>query len=526
MKLQFKLILLIFIIIFTASCSGKRIGYAVMLWPPEDVKAETGEIVKIISQSEIRNVYVIEKKEDKYRAEIPKTSGRFFKKKKDAERYASVFAEFKDTFGYSEKSIPVREEADVSSARVYKLRPSQMVKIIEKGDKAVTVGNLTGFWYKVLTDDGFEGYCFDKYLTFFEVDSEHLAENSEKDWMNDLYDNRWYPAKYREIIESGRIIISQLKTGEGLFIDPDKKQFVIQTEEDRIEFYYDSISRLDNRRYFLEGTPVEINFYPNNIINIKYVYEGIDYNSFYTLLDQSIDDYVAAERSRRNSLYQKIYEKGSYLSSDLYGSIVLKENRDFIWTGYVNLVPDIIPFGYGITGTVKNHYYLSGSLAKSYDGILSFVFERKSEEISFVYYMTEEEGLEMIYLPPDYVEEDLVNELPEKKEIFYFRQGLTLEESQTGERRDNSEVLNGGAEQGNPSETSLKDTDPGDSFLPGNNASENSSAGRDDTSDLEINQPEEGFAAAENSSLPDYSADSVLSQTDEFLPEASGGFDS
>ena len=429
MKLQFKLILLILIIIFTASCSGKRIGYVVMLWPPEEVKAETGEIIKIISQSDIRNVYVIEKKEDKYRAEIPKTSGRFFKKKKEAEIFASRFAEFKDTFGYSEKSIPVRAEPDSSSARVYKLRPSQMIKIIEKEEKEVTVGNLTGFWYKVLTDDGFEGYCFDKYLTLFEIESENLAESSEKDWLNDLYDNRWYPVKYKEIVESGRIIISRIKTGEGLFINPEKKQFVIQTEEDRIEFNYESITRVDERRYFLEGTPVEINFYPNNSINIKYVYEGIDYNSFYTLLDQSVNDYAAAEISRRNSVYQALYEKGGYLSSDLYGSIVLKRNRNFIWTGYVNLVPDIIPSGYGITGTVENHYYLSDRLAKSYDGILSFVFERNSEEINFVYYMTGEEGMELIYLPSDYIEDDLVDELPEIKEIYYFRQGITLEES-------------------------------------------------------------------------------------------------
>ncbi len=112
--------------------------------------------------------------------------------------------------------------------------------------------------------------------------------------------------------------------------------------------------------------------------------------------------------ARRNTVYQALYENGGYLSSDLYGSIVLKENRKYIWTGYVNLVPEIIPFGYGITGTVKNHYYLSDRLSRSYDGILSFVFEQSSEEVNFVYYMTGEEGIEMIYLPSDYIEEDIV----------------------------------------------------------------------------------------------------------------------
>ena len=94
-------------------------------------------------------------------------------------------------------------------------------------------------------------------------------------------------------------------------------------------------------------------------MNVKFVYNGIDYSSFYTLLDLSIDEYVNTEIARRDSVYSELYEKGGYLSSDLYGSIALKDNRKFIWTGYVNLVPDIIPFGYGITGRVENHYYLS-----------------------------------------------------------------------------------------------------------------------------------------------------------------------
>ncbi len=407
-----------------------------MLWPPEGIKAETGEVIKVISQSDIRNVYVLEKKEEKYRAEIPKTSGRFFKKKKAAAAFASDFEELKNTFGYSGKSIPVREAPDASSARVYKLRPSQMVKIVEKGEESVTVGNITGFWYKVLTDDGYEGYCFDKYLTLFEVDNIGFADNSETDWLNTLYSSKWYPLKYRKIIESGRIVVNQIKTGERLFIDPSDKKIVIKTKQDSVEFYYEDISKIDERRFFLKGTPVEINFYPDNIINIKYVYKGTDYNSFYTQLEKTIDEYIEEEAVRRDNMFQSLYEKGGYLSSDLYGSIILKRNRNFIWTGYVNLIPDIIPSGYGITGKIKNHYYLSKKLSNNYDGILSFAFDRNSGEINFVYYITDEEGLELIYIPENYIEDGLVHELPEDKKMYYFRQGITLEESQGIEEND------------------------------------------------------------------------------------------
>ena len=64
------------------------------------------------------------------------------------------------------------------------------------------------------------------------------------------------------------------------------------------------------------------------------------------------------------------------------------------------------------------------------------MFDRNSEEVNFVYYMTDEEGLELIYLPQSFIEDDLVDELPEAKEIYYFRQGMTLEESQGIEKFD------------------------------------------------------------------------------------------
>ena len=82
MKLRLRLGLLLIYIILTVSCSGGRIGYVVMLWPPDNVNAKSGEIISVISQSDIRNVYVVEKKSDKYRAEIPRYTGRFLRKKR------------------------------------------------------------------------------------------------------------------------------------------------------------------------------------------------------------------------------------------------------------------------------------------------------------------------------------------------------------------------------------------------------------------------------------------------------------
>ncbi|MDX9801674.1 MAG: SH3 domain-containing protein [Spirochaetia bacterium] len=421
-------LLIIFLISFiTASCSGGRIGYYVAVWPPEEAGVKSGETAYVISQSDIRDVYVIENKSDKKREEVPRTSGKFFKKKKEAENFREKYSQFIDQYGYSEKSLIIRTSPSGSSGREYKLRPSQIVKIVDRLPGPVTVGKLSGYWYQVLTEDGFEGYCFDKYLTVYEKSSKKLTEDNAKDYIERFLGNIWYPAVYLETLKSGQVVVEKLRTGEGVFPDKEGKKIIIQTSEERIAFNYENIISSGNDSFVLSGTPVEIIFYSDDKIYIKYVNKGIDYSRFYTLLENPVDHYIELELARRDNELDSFFRRGKYLVSGLYGSITLRDDDRFIWTGYINLVPEIIPFGFGNSGYLKNKYFISGNLSGDFDGTLSFVFDRSGREINFAY-LFKEEGVQFTFIPEDSIENGVVVNLPEERFVYYFKQTSLLEE--------------------------------------------------------------------------------------------------
>ncbi len=422
-----RLLIFFFISLITASCSGGRIGYYGAIWPPEEAGVKSGEIADVISQSDIRDVYVIEKKEDKKREEVPRGTGKFFKKRKEAEVFMEKYSPYINQYGYSEKSLIIRTSPSGSSDREYKLRPSQIVKIVDRLPGPVTVNKLSGFWYQVLTEDGFEGYCFDKFLTVYEKDSTKLTSENEKDYIESFLGNIWYPTVYLDTLKSGQVVIENLRTGEGIFPDKEGEKIIIQTPEERIEFDFENIISSGNNSFVLSGTPVEIIFYSADKIYIKYVNRGIDYSGFYTLLENPVDHYIELELARRNKELESFYRRGKYLVSGLYGSITLRDDDRFIWTGYINLVPEIIPFGFGNSGSLKNKYFISGELSGDFDGTLSFVFDRSGREIVFAY-IFREDGVQFTFVPEDSIENGVVVNLPEERFMYYFRQTSLLEE--------------------------------------------------------------------------------------------------
>ena len=419
--------IVLIILLFSSSCSKGTIGYFVVIWPPEKSALKSGDLVKVISQSEIRNIYIVEKKENKIREEIPKFSGRFFNKKKDAQKFLSQYEPYVDMFAYPERSLNIRNAPDITSGREYRLRPSQVVKVINKLPNPFIVNNVSGYWIEVLTEDGFDGFCFDKYLTIYKQESAAAKENNEEKYLNSFFTNRWYPSSYLEIIDNNKIVIEKLKTGEGLFPNRDSKKIVIQTQKERIEFSFDNIRFSGNNNAVFMGSPVEVIFYSTERIYLKYTYNGVDFLSFYTTLEKPVDQYIEMEIERRNNALDLFYKRGKYLTSDLYGTIKLEEKRRFIWTGNLNLVPDVIPFNYGSSGTIRNRHHLGNSVNKKFDGILSFAFETSGREMVFAYFFTEN-GVQLTYVPEKNIENAIIHTVPDDSHIFYFRQNLSPQE--------------------------------------------------------------------------------------------------
>ncbi|MCL2792988.1 MAG: SH3 domain-containing protein [Spirochaetaceae bacterium] len=416
-----KTLLISIILLFSSSCSRGGTGFFVAIWPPEESSLRSGDIVRVVSQSEIRNLFVIEN-EGRIREEIPRYTGRFFTRRRDAEQFLLQYEPYVDMFAYSEVSLNIRTSPTSSAAREYRLRPGQVVKVISKLPEPYTVGNLTGNWIEVLTETGFSGFCFDRHLSFFERDSAVSTADYEEKFLDSFFTNRWYPSAYLDIINSGRIAIERLRTGEGLFPDKNNRRIVIQTERDRIEFSFTNIFFSGNSAIFM-GSPVEVIFYSTERIYVKYTHRGVDHLSFFTTLEMPVEHYVQEEIGRRNDAMDLFFRRGRHLVSDLYGSITLGDRRGFTWTGYVNLVPDVIPLASGSLGVVRDNHFLGRHLERRFDGVLAFEFDATRRAAVFAYVFVDG-GIRFTHVSARNIENNIITSVPADSHILYFRQSL------------------------------------------------------------------------------------------------------
>ena len=90
----------------------------------------------------------------------------FYKQFKQTKKY--VFSYNKNAFAGNQYTPTVdnlrfRETEDTSSKILRKLKKGEKLELLEKG-KTETIGDATGVWVKVRTEQGEIGWCFDAYL--------------------------------------------------------------------------------------------------------------------------------------------------------------------------------------------------------------------------------------------------------------------------------------------------------------------------------------------------------------------------
>jgi hypothetical protein len=183
------LLLAALIVVLCASC-GRSLGWGVLLWSTEDPAIPSGTILPVFIRSNIDQVWVVgipelyqgAKEIDKF--EVPLAQLEFTGTKNAARKRAAAFSEYALTYAETlQDGLPIREDTDNNTRRVYRLKMGQIVKILSQaeGNPAIsTTGDpLPGEWYRVLTEDGVIGYCFSYRLRLFDHAGGVLALNTE-----------------------------------------------------------------------------------------------------------------------------------------------------------------------------------------------------------------------------------------------------------------------------------------------------------------------------------------------------------
>lgn len=409
------LICILILSVFLSACGPRRIGYGVLLWSPNEEMIETGSIVEVLEESVIRDSYSVRLMDAEESLEIDKWRISFYKDLGPAETERDGFAESRLLFAKTDQNaLPVREEPNRLSDRVYKLRENEIMKVLERSIEETDEDGLIGSWYKVLTAEGVVGYCFDYYLTIFDLKEGTISEKEvEEDFfLQSFLSHPWRPIEFLELILNKTINLDIIKPEIGLFPYPEEKKLTLVTPDYTVDFEYTNIIRIGENKYIFEGSSLQLIIINEYSASIQYNYDGSLYSVAYRNIVEDIRDIIENEQKRRLDALNAFLERGTTLRSEAYGQIDMSGDWGFAWFGYDRLVPRVIDGDAGLEGQVSFHIFNSIEIEVELQDIISFQFENMDPEeyVSF-YYEFSGMDVRFTYIPPEIIEDDLVEDI-------------------------------------------------------------------------------------------------------------------
>jgi hypothetical protein len=432
-------ILLTLAVLLLSSCS--RLGWGILLWSTEEPPILSGTVLPVYIKSNIDHVWVVgvpethrKNKTDAGKIEIPLTQfefsgsrGRAIKRSQEFAQYAAVYAE------NLQDGLPIRDNPDNNSRRVYRLRTGEIIKILDKvhGNPPISASGdpLPGDWYKVLTHDGAAGYCFSYRLKIFNHNEGPLQsaavtrnETAPDPDLDMVMSRKWSPESYLQMINSRQINISELEknwrfdpgqdTGIAKIILPDLER----------EFVYESISPEGERAWRFEGTNLQMNLRSNTTLAVQFLEgTGSRRTLLFVALSADVDDIIMQENTRREAQFMAVYSQGPVFTSNNYGTIAFSQTGGFRWTGFDLLVPQLIPSEAKGDGRVYMDLFLSPSFTERYMGAFTFRFTdvRPNVNLRFMYSL-DNQGLRLEVVPEYAVENITVTRRSSSPMVLYF----------------------------------------------------------------------------------------------------------
>ncbi len=427
------------IIMLFTSCQDKVMGYSVLLWDMPEYELQSGTVLPVYIRSNISHVYVAgitdpetDSKELKkieiplWQLTDPVKKGKLASVTKKYADCAHMYASVKLD------GLPCRAEPVNTSKQVYRLRKAEVIKILYKGTgQAPMTGGvpLEGDWYRILTKDGSQGWCFSYNLNLYETDQtgqqvggEKIEEEEEEDnYYNSILNKPWYPDSFSTMISSGNIDITKLHTSYNFTIDTVNNKVSLNMSGIHESWDYTGYTRTDDFQYTLNDIPIVVVYKKAAFIVVRYTGEsGKPQELNLVTIAEDINAIVSAEKKRRSDEYAKVANSTGELSSSSYGKLTFNSDGTFRWTGYKLLVPAVISNATKNAGTCSVKYAVSKQLQDMYDGVLTFKFEGSSEEVNFLYKL-ESGGLRLEVATDATYNGILLTERSSSPLILYFK---------------------------------------------------------------------------------------------------------
>ncbi|HVP18300.1 MAG TPA: SH3 domain-containing protein [Spirochaetia bacterium] len=374
-------------VILLASCGARTAGYGVVLWGETVGALSTGTIVPVVRETPINSSYLLAVPGENKPREFPMGRIRFFHARKDAEDFSRAFAPYGEEWAVSMKQdpppLPVREQGSQEGRVIYKLKPGQLIKVVSRSPSRETVQQYADYWYEVVTEDGYSGFCFGHYLKTFATAGDPSREArrilSQDEALDRIMGNTWRPDWFREMVARGAIDLAIFREDVGLFPSPSDSIFRLVLPQYSVEFPYTGVQKLGESTYAFTGSDLRVTVVDEERISIYYHYKDQRMAGLYTLMKQDVGDLIAAEQKRRQAIFDSIAARGTSFNSSAYGTISVSPDMRFTWTGYQKLVPSLIPADAQGKGRVDFPLHAAKELAGDYDGVITFVFDRAGD---------------------------------------------------------------------------------------------------------------------------------------------------
>ena len=289
---------------------------------------------------------------------------------------------------------------------------------------------LPGDWLCVLTEGGSRGWCFSYNLSIFETDAtgaivsgevEETQATNEDTLLNQILEAKWYPDYYARLLKENLIDLETIKLNYGFDTGISSGKIQVNIPGKYHSASYAGAEKVRDNTYSLIGTLFQIMVRNKDTIVVNYAARdgSQEAYTFITLdSDINLDEIIENEKERRNNLMNELYKVISFNSQN-YGQLVFNSGKTFTWSGYSLLVPSIIPSGAKGRGTVSMKYLPSTALKGKYDGVLTFKFEGISDEINFLYKLSND-GLNLESLDSNSIKDNIVTSRDTNPIVMFF----------------------------------------------------------------------------------------------------------
>ena len=414
-------------VLLGCSCTPSYVGYGVFLWSAPEYPFVTGEVVEILDESRIDETYLVTLGGEEEAVLVPTWRVRHFSKPDRARTFTLEYGAYYTIYAFSQRDgLPVRDKPSQEARILYKLQKGQLLKVLRRSEQPETVGAYRDHWYEVLTEDGYQGFCFGYLLTSFSTESdpgEEIARLLEHDPFLDMFlITEWRPEYYWEMITSQKIDLSRFSDEIGLFPEPENGIVRIVTAHYASIFEYERIERVGTDRYVFADSGLRMRALSQNRISVSHQIAGQNVSSVFVQVRESIPKIIQGELERRELVYESFLLRGNMLRSEAYGDIVLDEDLHFFWRGFEKMPAGVFPTDVNGKGTIEFALFLSEDLESDYGGVISFVFDEHpaGPATNFIYTFTGD-GVRFIFVRKENIERHEVQDSGSSPLVIYFR---------------------------------------------------------------------------------------------------------